>query len=358
MTVFVVGGGTGGHLFPAIALGEELLERSIGVNLITDTRCAQYLPKNLPFKVHIISLGSMKRGLLSKVFMLFKMLFATIKMLIVFISSRPDVVIGFGGYTSFPALFAAKLLFVPIMLHEQNCFFGKVNKLFAKTAKKIALNFAETINLPENLDHKIIITGNLVRKEITQKKIKRDFTNREFNLLVVGGSQSAKFFSSLVPEALQIVHNKTPDLKIDLVQQVSIESQNDLALIYQKICYKFELKDFFHDMPKRYMKSDLVICRSGASTIAELIYTKAPAIMIPYPFASENHQFYNAKVISEKGAGWHFEQLLMKPEDLADLILKLADNRHLLQDASDKLEGMRLPSASILADTVEEIIKA
>ncbi len=358
MTIFVVGGGTGGHLFPAIALGEELLARSIDVQLITDTRCTPYLPKNLQFKTHILSLGSMNQGFVPKIYMLFKLMIATIKSVYIFIKCRPSLVIGFGGYTTIPSLLAAKLLFIPIMLHEQNCFFGKVNKLFANRAQKIALNFAETINISTNLKHKIIVTGNPVRKEIEPVKIKRDFTSAALNLLVVGGSQGAKFFSTILPDALKIVSRQNPDLKINLVQQVSKEFQNDLTSIYQKIGYKYELKEFFHDMPERYMKSDLVICRSGASTIAELIYMNQPAIMIPFPFAAENHQFYNAKVLADKDAGWYFEQLSMKAEDLADLILKLSANRQLLQSASNKLKSMYLPSASILADTVEEIIKA
>lgn len=358
MTIFVVGGGTGGHLFPAIALGEELLARSYDVSLITDSRCEGYLAKDLKLKTHIISLGSMKLGFIAKFYMLFKMAIACVKSIIIFVTRRPYLVIGFGGYTSIPPLLAAKLLRIPVMLHEQNCFFGKANKIFAKGAKKIALNFAETSNLPKGLEEKLIVSGNPIRKEIEQVKVKRDFMNKTFNLLVTGGSQGAKFFSSIVPKALKIVHHKKPDLKINLVQQVSSEYKNDLALSYKKLCNKFELRDFFNDMPHRYIKSDLIICRSGASTIAELIYMGQPAIMIPYPFAAENHQFYNAKVIADKNAGWYFEQLSMKAEDLADLILKLAANRQILQDTSDKLKLMHIPSARILADTVEEIIKA
>lgn len=357
MTIVVVGGGTGGHLFPAIALGEELLARSYDVQLITDTRCEPYLPKNLQLKTHILSLGSMKQGFVAKIFMLFKILIATIKSVSIFIASKPSLVIGFGSYVSFPSLLAAKLLNIPIMLHEQNCFFGKVNKIFAKKAQKIALNFAETSNLPKNLEHKIFVAGNPIRQEILQAKVKRDFTNRALNLLVVGGSQGAKFFSSILPETLKILQKKKPDLKINLVQQIGQEFQKDLSLVYKKLCNEVELREFFHDMPARYMKSDLVICRSGASTIAELIYMGQPAIMIPFPFAADNHQLYNAKVIADKDAGWYFKQSSMKAEDLAGLILKLEANRQLLQSASDKLQLMYIPSARILADTVEEIIK-
>ncbi len=358
MKIYVVGGGTGGHLFPAIALGEALKARSHDAELITDTRCIGYLPKDLKLKTHILALGSMKSGLLAKLLMCFKILFATAKMISVFILHRPALVVGFGGYTAFPALLAAKVLYIPIMLHEQNCFFGKVNKLFASDAKKIALNFAETTNAPSNLQGKIIISGNPVRKEIEQIKVKRDFTGKTFRILVTGGSQGAKFFSSVVPDALQIIRQQNPEIKIDLVQQATVDQHNNLQTIYQKTCHKFELAEFFQDMPKRYLNSDLVICRAGASTIAELIYLGQPAILIPFPFAAANHQLYNAKTLANKNACWYFEQSSMSAADLAALILTLAADRSLLEEASKKLRELYIDSISILADTVEEIIKS
>ena len=358
MKIYVVGGGTGGHLFPAIALGEELKARSYDAELITDTRCLGYLPKDLKLKTHILALGSIKSGLVAKLLMCFKMLFVTAKMISVFILHRPALVIGFGGYTAFPALLAAKVLYIPIMLHEGNCFFGKVNKLFATYAKKIALNFAETTNIPANLKAKIIISGNPVRKEIAQIKVKRDFTGKTFRILVTGGSQGAKFFSSIVPESLRIIHQWKPEIKIDLVQQATVDQHNNLQATYAKTCHKFELAEFFKDMPQRYLNSDLVICRAGSSTIAELIYLGQPAILIPFPFAAENHQFYNAKALTDKNAAWYFEQSSMSSADLAALILTLAADRSLLQDASKKLRELYIESSSILADTVEEIIKS
>lgn len=358
MKIYVIGGGTGGHLFPAIALGEELKARSYDAELITDSRCLGYLPKDLKLKTHILALGSMKSGLLAKFFMCFKMIFATAKMISIFIVHRPALVVGFGGYTSFPALLAARVLYIPIMLHEGNCFLGKVNKLFAAYAKKIALNFAETTNMPTNLKAKIIISGNPVRKEIEQIKVKRDFTSKTFKILITGGSQGAKIFSSIVPEALKIIHQQKPELKIDLVQQAGSEYYDNLKTIYKKTCHKFELAEFFKDIHKRYLNSDLVICRAGASTIAELIYLGQPAILIPFPFAAENHQFYNAKALVDKNASWYFEQASMSAADLAALILTLEADRSLLQEASNKLRELYIKSSSILADTVEEIIKS
>ncbi|MBP7189760.1 MAG: undecaprenyldiphospho-muramoylpentapeptide beta-N-acetylglucosaminyltransferase [Rickettsiaceae bacterium] len=354
-TIFLIGGGTGGHLFPAVSLGEDLASKGYNVHLITDTRCEKYLSE-VKLKTHILSLGSMRSGIISKILMLFNMIFALCRSISLFIVYKPKLVVGFGGYTSFPTLFAAKMLGVSIILHEQNCFIGKVNRYFARYAKKVALNFAETTGANAIAKDKIIIAGNPVRKAFYKAKVSRNFNHKDLTIFVVGGSQGAKIFSSIVPEALQIVKEKLPNLTINIIQQTSALDQNDLKLVYGKICKKIELSEFFTDVSSKYLASDLVIARSGASTIAELIHLHQPAIFVPYPFAAEDHQLYNAKVLCEKAGCWYFEQKSLDSTALASKIVEIALNRNILKSVSEKLSAMEIDSVRILSDTVSKII--
>jgi len=360
MKVFVVGGGTGGHLFPAIALGEELLNRGYDVHLVTDTRCKNYLPsEGGRLKTHIFHLGFMRRGVVSKILLSARMIMAISRSIALLICYRPQVVVGFGGYTAFPMMLASRLLHIPIILHEQNCFLGKVNDMFARNAAKIALNFAETVNLPTSLEKKVIVTGNPVRGELRRggRPKTKTFSKNTINILVTGGSQSALVFSELVPEAIKIIHAKDPKLKISITQQAAAETCEHLRAVYKTVTNKIDVEPFFHDMRERYLDSDLVICRSGASTIAELIYLGKPAIMIPYPSAAEDHQTFNAKALEAKGGGWMMPQAGLTSEILADKILHIAKNPRQLSVASEHLINLYMPSEQILADVVDEIIK-
>ncbi len=358
MRIFVVGGGTGGHLFPAIALGEELKARGNDVHLITDTRCKNYL-NDCQLTTHIMHLGFMRKGILPKILLCVRMILAIARSIALLICYRPQVVVGFGGYTAFPMMLAARLLFIPIVLHEQNCFLGKVNDMFARSAVKIALNFAETANVPTSIGNKIVITGNPVRKEIRESRPATIQAKKSgvLNILVIGGSQGAQIFSEIVPSALEIVRAKNPKLKLSITAQATSDSRDDLQAKYKDLKINAEIQPFFHEMTKRYLASDLVICRSGASTIAELIYLGKPAIMIPLPSAAEDHQTFNARTIEAKGGGWTMIQSEVTPKILADKILELASNREELNVAALKIFELCVPSEKILADTVEEIIK-
>ena len=352
----MVGGGTGGHLFPAIALGEELSRLRYKVCLVTDTRCKGYLGPDMELQTYILSLGSLRSGIFAKILILFRIVAAIIQSLRIVHKDKASIVIGFGGYTAFPTLFAARLLKIPIMLHEQNCFFGKVNSLFAKSAVCVALNFAETSNIPTGCQDKVIIAGNPVRSDIRRIDAKRNFSTDGIKVLVIGGSQGAKVFSNLVPEAIKILKYKDSKIKISVTQQASIADQGKIREIYDDVGIDYELKEFFHDMPMRYLASDLAICRAGASTIAELIHLGQPAILIPFPFAAEDHQFFNASVLVSKSAAWCFRQQELTPEILADQIIEIANTPGSLDKVSRKLLSLSVLSEKILADTVVQII--
>lgn len=354
--IFLVGGGTGGHLFPAIATSQELSRRGNKVSLITDDRCLKYLGKYKSLHTHIINSAGLRSGIIGKIIAAFKVVKAVAVTFVLFIKEKPDLVITFGGYVSFAPLLCANILGVTTIIHEQNCFLGKVNKWFAKKAAKILLTFKNTKNLPSVNSEKIIITGNPVRDEIENIKIKKNFASNPFKIVIVGGSQGAKIFSHLVPKAIEIIISKQPDCKIEITQQAKIEDKDQIQSIYKKCQLKHEISDFFYNIPEIMSQAHLVIARSGASTIAELIALEQPAIFVPYPFAAEKHQHFNAEIIAKNGGGWWIDQNIISAENLADKILEVVNDRNILAKAAVNLKLLKIDSVNIIANAAEKII--
>lgn len=354
-SIIVVGGGTAGHLFPAIALGEELVKRGYKLHLITDVRCQKYLTEDLRLIPHIINFRLPPKGLFNKFKLLVCLLFTTFKMLLLLVQVKPYVIIGFGGYPTAAPLMAAVLLRIPIVIYEQNCFIGKVNRFFLKFAKKVALTYEETKNYNIVDNNKKLVIGNIVRENVKNLKVKDNFSNDIFRIFIFGGSQGAKIFSTLIPEAIKMLAQSNPDIKLYITQQAPLEDHDNIVKIYSELNIPHKVSDFFYDIDQQYANQELVISRAGASTISELSYIGLPAIFIPLPAATENHQFYNAKALEDSGAGWCFEQNKITAKKLADKLLVLVKNRDILEWASRELLKRKNDGIMVLANTVEEI---
>jgi UDP-N-acetylglucosamine--N-acetylmuramyl-(pentapeptide) pyrophosphoryl-undecaprenol N-acetylglucosamine transferase len=349
MKIFLAGGGTGGHLFPAISVAEELEKQGIKTQIITDQRCVKYLSQDLKDKAIIFDLGSMSGKWYTKILTMLKILRATISSIALVYKEKPSSIIAFGGYPTIPILIAAKIMRVKIILHEQNCFMGKVNRLFAKYADLIALNFEATANIPSHMLNKTRVVGNPVRAEIKNYKFHRNFDNSNFTILITGGSQGAIVFDELAPSAIAILH-KTVNKPLKIIQQAAKKNHQRIAQQYSDLGIEFEINDFFHDIYKKYAEADLIICRAGASTIAELIYTKLPSMLIPLPTASCNHQMHNAKAMAECGAAFYFAQKDLTPEILAAQLGLIITDLEQLKSMSQNLALMRLDAAKVLVD--------
>ncbi|HJD59622.1 MAG TPA: undecaprenyldiphospho-muramoylpentapeptide beta-N-acetylglucosaminyltransferase [Rickettsia endosymbiont of Omalisus fontisbellaquei] len=377
--IILVAGGTGGHFFPAVALGEELIKRGYEVHFITDLRCQKYINQDIKVIFHILDL---KRS--SNIFLFLPRLsIAVLKAIRLLYNIKPSVIVGFGGYPVISSMFAAIFLRVPIIIHEQNSYLGKVNKFFASFAKKIAISYENVKNLPEFAKSKIVITGGIVRRNIRNVCHSREGGNLEklsldprfrgddikrsgdnfkkskdniFTIFIFGGSQGAKLFSELIPDSIKILMQKQPELKLYVVQQAAFDDQEKIRKIYSELNIAYELAEFFDDMVSQYKKADLVISRAGASTIEELTYIGLPAIFIPLPSAADNHQYYNAKLLEDKKAGWCLEQNSISAEKLADKILDLISNPKVLEDASQNLLKRRKEGHVLLSDLIEEVI--
>lgn len=355
--ILLSAGGTGGHLFPALALAEELLLSKNKVQLITDTRCQKYINKDLGFKVNVIDFYLKMNSIFNKIISLYKIIFSCFKHVFLIKKISPKVIIGFGGYTSFPAIFAARILNIPYVLVELNCFLGKANRLFTDKAHLIALTYKETVNVGHIHKDKIIYTGDLVRSAIRNLPIKDNFNKEVFKIFVFGGSQGAKIFSELIPTAIEKILQSNPNTQIEIIQQAKIEDHDRLNNFYQKLRVKHTISDFFHNIHEIYADSDLAITRSGSGTVAELVTIGLPSIFIPFPYAMEDHQYYNAKALEDSGASWCCRQETLTPEILANKILALINNRKLLINASENMIKRKSNGTKYLADTVLKIIQ-
>ena len=351
--VVLAAGGTGGHLFPAQALAETLVKRGYRVHLMTDERVRDY-GKSFPAeKTHVVHSASpsFKRPLgLLKLFQGYRAAKAILKI------EKPVAVVGFGGYPSFPPIYAAASLGIACAVHEQNAVLGRANKMLSNKVNVVAASFASMIGLPDAAKSKLVLTGNPVRAVALKNKAAPYPAQGVFNLVVFGGSQGAKFFSDFMPQVFAEM-SEALRKQIVLTQQCRDEDLGRVKAAYAELGVAAELQAFFSDMPQRIAKSHLVISRSGASTIAELGVIGRPAIMVPLPHAIDNDQLRNAQSFAGVGAGWVCPQKELEPKAFAALLARLIGDAAGLKTAAESALSHGKPDAAErLADVVENII--
>jgi UDP-N-acetylglucosamine--N-acetylmuramyl-(pentapeptide) pyrophosphoryl-undecaprenol N-acetylglucosamine transferase len=354
--VILAAGGTGGHMFPAQALARELIARGIEVALITDKRGGGFGPELSQVETHHISAGGVAGTGLTK------RLHSFVQLGLGYLSARrlirgsgADAVVGFGGYASVPTVLAGAHLGRRIVLHEQNSVLGRANRLLARRANAIATSFNQVFDVAAAHREKITITGNPVRAKI------EDLGNRPygvpdsgdvFRLLVVGGSQGARVFNEIVPAAI----GRLPaDLRARLVvsQQVPGQALAEVAAAYDSCGVRHDLAPYFADVPERLAAAHLVISRSGASTVAELAAAGRPAILVPYPHATDDHQTRNAQALSTVGGGWLMLQSDLTAASLAERLTSLLASPALLTRAARRAHAAaHRDAARRLADVV------
>ncbi|MCP5369444.1 MAG: undecaprenyldiphospho-muramoylpentapeptide beta-N-acetylglucosaminyltransferase [Rickettsiaceae bacterium] len=355
--IMMVAGGTGGHLFPAIALSEQLsLDKKYEIILVTDLRCNKYLPSNLPIKHHIVKIYINFKGIKNIICSFWQMITSILHSIQIVYSEKPKLVIGFGGYTSFPTLIVAKIINIPIIVFEPNSFMGRVNLFFAKYAKKI-ITSTEITNIPIQYKNKLIYSPLLIRQKIKEYKKTYQANSNIFHLLIIGGSQGASFFDDVIPEAIEQLLTIDPKINIKITQQVKKENIEKLEAKYRSMNIEHHISDFFIDIPDIYNSVQLIISRSGASSVSEITYMNIPAIYIPYPYSKDDHQFYNAKVIQEQHYGWCFRQAEITSNKLALLLKELICNPMQLQKISDNMaKNCQKTNMQHLSSTLLEII--
>ncbi|WP_299473526.1 undecaprenyldiphospho-muramoylpentapeptide beta-N-acetylglucosaminyltransferase [uncultured Roseibium sp.] len=357
-TVLLTAGGTGGHLFPAQALAGELGRRGWIVELATDERADKYGTAFPARNVHIISSETIRgRNPVSIAKTLYSLLRGTLQARSVIKSLKPAVVVGFGGYPTFPPMYAARLTGTPSILHEANGIMGRANKMLAKGVNAIATSIPVN-NLPAELSAKVVETGNPVRDAVVEaagQPYSAPLEGGAFALLVFGGSQGARFFSDLVPPAVERLPGEMRN-RLKVVQQCRPEDMDRVQKIYEGLGVDAECAPFFKDMPQRIAASHLVLCRSGASSVSELSILGRPSILVPLPGAIDQDQAANAKVLETAGGAWPIRQSELNPGRLAEELARFMNAPDQLAVAAENARGVAKPDAvKRLADLVEKV---
>ena len=296
--ILIAAGGTGGHMFPALALGRALRDRGRDVRLMTDARGARYVGSELPYTV--VAAGSPSGSPLARLRGLGQLARGLGQSLLALRRIRPAAAAAFGGYASVPAALAAALGRVPLLVHEQNAVFGRANRLTARFARAVALSFEATSDVPARPDQQRLLTGNPTRPEFAQVAAAAAGGGR-FRVLVLGGSQGARIFSDVVPAAVALLPEELRR-RLDLAQQCRPEDLERARAAYTALGLAPDLASFFSDVPARMAAADLLVTRSGASTVAELLALARPSILVPYLHAVDDHQTANARALADAGA--------------------------------------------------------
>lgn len=352
----IAAGGTGGHMFPAQALAEVMLRKGWRVKLSTDARGARYTG-GFPHSVEIEQVSSAtfaRGGILAKLLVPFRIAGGVIAQAWRMRGDRPDVVVGFGGYPTIPAMGAAWVLRLPRMIHEQNGVLGRVNQLFAKRVDMVACGTWPT-DLPEGVEG--YHTGNPVRKSVLERANAGFIAPGEYpmSILVIGGSQGARILSDVVPPAIAA-------LPMDMLQYIRVSHQardedgERVSKYYAEHGIDADVQPFFHDVPRRMSEAQLVISRSGASSVADISVIGRPSILIPYAAAAADHQSANARGLVEAGAAIVVPESQLNVEALSEQIALILSQPQAAQQMAQSAVAAGKPEATQeLVSLVEQL---
>lgn len=355
MRIIIAGGGTGGHLFPGIAIAEAFMERD-------KKNEALFVGTGKPFEISILSKtcfmyqsitaeGIKGRGLWNQIVSIAKIPKGVVESVKILKNFKPDLVLGVGGYSAGPVGLGAWLLGIKIVIHEQNILPGITNRILSHFADRIYVSFKNTKVKAFRYcgaisQKKIRVTGNPVRKEILEcaRNQKIDLGQaKPFTVLILGGSQGAHSINMAVIEALK--HIKEKD-KFFFLHQTGAADEEKIKNAYMSHGISCTVKAFFDDMAQQYCRADLIICRAGATTVAEVSAIGKGALFVPYPFAADNHQALNALSLKKAGAAEMILQKDLNGKALAKRIRRYASNPNALEAMSSKIKELGRPDAA------------
>ncbi len=347
--IVMAAGGTGGHLFPAQALAEALTAQGAELVLVTDQRGRTYTDAFPDVRVMMVDAATFAgRGPVGKLRAGLSILSGVGSAWARLGRIKPAAVIGFGGYPSLPAMAGAVLRGIPTVIHEQNAVLGRVNRLMAGRVSAVACAFDGLRGGGAALAKRAITTGNPVREVITAHR-RSGYTpphaDEPVNLLVFGGSQGARVMGQVVPPALAALPQ---DLRgrLRVTQQCRQEDQGTVEAAYEAAGIQAELAPFFGDMDRRLAEAHLVIARAGASTVTELAVVGRPSILVPLPGAMDDHQTYNANVLTQVDGAWAMPEKEFTPEALAQRLEALLADPDRLAAAAAAAHGAGRPDAT------------
>lgn len=354
MRVLIAAGGSGGHIFPAIALANALKSEKncevafVGSNKALDRRIFE----KEGFRFYLLSANKLpyKASLGLAVFFI-KLFFDIIRSLFIIAIYRPDAVAGFGGYVSFPVVFIAYVFRIPRIVHEQNVVPGRANKLLFKFTDKIAVTFDETKKfLAETEAGKAVLTGNPIRREMFKDDRGLGITRfgldkKKFTILVIGGSQGAHFLNKTFVQAVSLLDEKLRS-SIQVIHLTGVKDYESMMRSYQRLGpFEHRVHSFVDRMEEAYSASDLIVTRAGASALFEIAFFGRPMILVPYPFAA-SHQVENARVFSKSGAAIEIDEKSLTPGLFKETLAGLLNNSNRLKNLSEAVKRLSMPEAS------------
>lgn len=342
LKIIIAGGGTGGHIFPAVSIGEEILGRDAGNRVLfvgTKKGMETKVLSTMGYRLEYISSGGIVgRGMVQRVkgvALAVKGFFDSLGIIGRF---NPDVVVGVGGYVSGPLILAAWALRIPTAICEQNAVPGITNKILGRLVRRVFVTFEESGDFFAG--NKTMTVGNPVRKIIFLERAYKPPQNG-FSILVFGGSQGAHKLNLTVPEAFGILGRRD----VLLTHQTGDKDLEDVGKAYERLGVPAEVLPFIENIGSAYVNSDLVIGRAGAGTVAEITAIGKPAVLVPYPFSTYNHQLANAKALQKAGAAVVIEEKDITPESLAEILSGLL-KRERLEEMGEKARRLGRPDAA------------
>ncbi|NWF76515.1 MAG: undecaprenyldiphospho-muramoylpentapeptide beta-N-acetylglucosaminyltransferase [Nitrospirae bacterium] len=363
MKVIIAGGGTGGHLFPGLALAEEFKRRDPSTEVIfvgTEHGLeARVIPREGYTLKFLRAEGLVGVSIIKKVKAIIKIFFSIIDSYRIIKTVRPDIIIGVGGYASGVILFVASIKSIPTMIIEQNAIPGMTNKILGKFVNTVCISYQESISFFPGV--RTFLTGNPVRLQVFKGNIEAAYKlfslERElFTIFIFGGSAGARSINRAMVDALNYLYDLKD--KIQFLHQTGQRDYENIRDAYRKVGFKGTIAPFIYQMGEAYAVADIVISRAGATTLAELTALGKPAILIPYPYAAGNHQEINAKKLVDMGAAKMILDREMKGEILAKMIRNLYENEKLRVEMQNNSKSVGRPEASEkIVDIAMSLIK-
>jgi UDP-N-acetylglucosamine--N-acetylmuramyl-(pentapeptide) pyrophosphoryl-undecaprenol N-acetylglucosamine transferase len=358
--ILIAAGGSGGHIFPAVALARRIKEKVTDCDILfvgSDKSLDKGIFQKEGLKFALLSSNKLPYKKSFKTILFFLgLFFDSVRSLFIVASYKPSVVVGFGGYVSSPVSVAAYILGIPVVAHEQNVVPGRANKILFRLASKIAVSFSETKESMGPLADKAIYTGNPIRANLYKNdragSVKRlGLEPGKFTILVIGGSQGARGLNEKFLAAVSNIDDKTK-AALQVIHITGMADYTKASREYERIGLDHRVYSFVDQIEDAYSASDLVVTRSGASAIFELALFGKPMILVPYPFAM-SHQTENARVFSKRGAAIEMAEKELSPEDLKNRMIGLLNDPLALEGLGCSARGMSVPDASDrLADAV------
>jgi UDP-N-acetylglucosamine--N-acetylmuramyl-(pentapeptide) pyrophosphoryl-undecaprenol N-acetylglucosamine transferase len=351
LRIVIAGGGTGGHLFPGIAAAQEFEARNSATRILfvsTGNPLERSVLSKTGYPLQTITVAAIKgRGLWNQVKSVANIPKGILEANRILKNFSPDLTIGLGSYSAGPVVFAAWLRKIPIVIHEQNILPGITNRILSRFANRIYISFENT---KSNLDlRKVRWTGNPVRRELLEycdrdaQEKKEDAGNRPFNVLIIGGSQGAHRINMAVIEALR--HLKDKD-RLHFVHQTGDADEQQVNEAYRRYHIQCTVQSFFDNMTELYSRADLLICRAGATTVAEITALGKAVIFIPFPYAADDHQMLNAGSLSDHGAAETIIEKDLSGQILSERIAFYAAHEEVLNDMAARARRFGKPDAA------------